>query len=207
MISFLKANLLKSELIEIDKQLSNCRMQNTSWLLCVKSIFVAISNLVDYELTVRILYKENKELSIEYNRMKKELEFAKYLRNKFVGHITDELINKSIEWKPQIRYSLERVDEDDIMFIFNIFILETAINTYVDSNGKHKIFDSETDLAYPPDTERFLKYLTLIVRSAISYLINLTNVLKKDIEMLDPSEQKLEHWIAAAETEFKFIKK
>jgi hypothetical protein len=33
--------------------------------------------------------------------------------------------------------------------------LETAINTYTDAKSGHKIFNSETDLNYPPDRMRF----------------------------------------------------
>ncbi|WP_321467842.1 hypothetical protein [Halarcobacter sp.] len=176
-------------------------------MLLIKHAFLTIANFVDFELTVRTLYKVHNELSKNFKKFSKEYEFAKYLRNKFVGHIKYELIEKAIEWKPELRYSLQRIEEDGIMFIFNIFILETAINTYVDENGKHKIFDSDTDLVYPPDLKRFMIFLTNIIRSSIDYLTKLSFILKQDIEILDPEKQNIEHWIAAAKTEFKFIKK
>lgn len=209
MEQYIKANLLRADLVEIDKEFSkNSPLKDMSNMLLIKHAFLTIANFVDFELTVRGLYKEHNELSQSYKEFSKEYEFAKYLRNKFVGHIKPELIEKSIEWRPELRYSLQRVDEDKVMFIFNIFILETAINTYVDSNGNHKLFDyRDTDLMYPPDLKEFMIFLTNIIRSAIKYLTDLSLILKKDIEILDPEKQNIKHWIAAGNTEFKFIKK
>lgn len=208
MEQYIKANMIKADLVEVDKQLSKSgAFKDMTSMLLIKHSLISIANFVDFELTIRHIYKDNPELSIEYKKLFTEYDFAKYLRNKFVGHIKQELIEKAIEWKPELRYSLNRVDEDDIMFIFNIFILETAINTYVDVNGKHKYFDSDTDLVYPPDNKRFLIFLSTTIRSAIEYLSDLSSVLSKDIVMLNKDKQQMEHWIAAAKTEFKYIKK
>jgi hypothetical protein len=62
-------------------------------------------------------------------------------------------------------------------------------------------------LIYPPDLDRFLKYLSDSVRSAINYLHALAEALGESVEMLDPAKQNLEHWIIAAKTKFQFIKK
>jgi len=209
MEQYIKANLIKADLVEIDKKFSeNSPLKDMSNMLFIKHTFLTVANFVDFELTIREIYKNHSELSKQYKKHSQEYDFAKYLRNKFVGHIKSELIEKAIEWRPELRYTLQRVDEDDIMFVFNIFILETAINTYVDSEGKHKIFDyGDTDLIYPPDLKAFMIFLTNIIRSAISYLTELSYILKQDIDILDPKEQNIEHWISAGKTEFKFIKK
>jgi len=207
MEQFITSQLLKADLVEIDRQLEDIGFKDMSSMLLVKQVFLTIANVVDFELTVRPLYKENRELSTEYKKASKEYEFAKYLRNKFIGHVKQELIKKAIEWKPELRYLLKITGERDITFMFNLFILETAINTYVNADGSHKVFESETDLIYPPDLKRFLVYLTFVVKSAIEYLTKLGEALGKNVEMLDPSEQKLEHWLAAGETDFEFIKK
>ncbi len=207
MEQFIKSKLLKADLKEIDQQLSENGFKNMSSMLLVKQVLLTISNLVDFEITIRETYKEHRDLSEKYKAFEKNYKFAKYLRNKFIGHIKQELIQKSIEWKPELRYLLKNSDEGNTIFAFNLFILETAINTYVNPDGSHQLFDSETDLMYPPDFNRFLTYLSETVKSSIDYLHDLGQALGNSVEMLDPSDQKLEHWMAAGETKFEFIKK
>lgn len=207
MEQFIKSKLLKADLKEIDQQLSENGFQNMSSMLLVKQALLTVSNLVDFEVTIREIYKEHRVLSEKYSFFEKNYKFAKYLRNKFIGHIKQELIQKSIEWKPELRYLLKYSDESNTIFAFNLFVLETAINTYINSDGSHQLFESETDLIYPPDMKRFLTYLSETMRSAIDYLHDLGQALGKSVEMLDLSEQKLEHWMEAGKTKFEFIKK
>ena len=56
------------------------------------------------------------------------------------------------------------------MAVYNLFFLETAINTYVDDQGRHKFFDSETDLLYPPDEKRFRETLLESIDDASEFL-------------------------------------
>ncbi|NSY32255.1 hypothetical protein DS891_01355 [Pseudoalteromonas sp. JC28] len=207
MENFIKANLIRSDLVEIDRQLSNGFRHDMSTMLLVKQALLTITNLVDFELSVRLLYKKHPQLSEQYKENAKSYDFSKYLRNKFVGHIKPELIMKAIEWKPELSYSLNSVNDQKMMYVFNLFVLETAINSYVAQDGKHKIFESETDLVYPPDFERFLMYLETIIRSAIKFLDELCTALGETIDIPTHQEQKLEHWQKAGETTFEFIKK
>jgi hypothetical protein len=89
----------------------------------------------------------------------------------------------------------------------NIFILETAINTYVGEDGKHKVFASETDLLYPPDWKRFVDYLEVSIRAAIRYLGDLCGVLNEAIDHPIPDELDLELWIKAGKNPFCFPQK
>lgn len=204
---FIKSKLLKADLVEIDRQFEDSGFKNMSSIVLVKQAFVVIANLVDFELTVRSIYAENRDLSAIYAKASKEFEFAKYLRNKFVGHIKPELLDKAIEWKPELRYMLKGTDKPEVMFMYNLWVLETAINTYVKPDGSHKVFESETDLVYPPDLKRFLIFLAHVVKSGIEYLNALSLVLGDRVEMLDPTQQEIEHWRKAAITDFEFIRK
>lgn len=207
MEQFIKSKLLKADLKEIDRRLSESGLRDLSSMLLVKQALLTVSNLVDFEVTIRGIYKEHRALSEKYKAFERNYKFAKYLRNKFIGHIKQELIQKAVEWKPELRYLLKDSDDSDTIFAFNLFVLETAINTYVKPDGNHLLFDSETDLIYPPDMNRFLTYLSDTVKSAIDYLHDLGAALGESIEMPNPSEQKLEHWMAAGKTKFEFIKK
>lgn len=207
MEQFIKSKLLKADLVDIDRQLEENGFKDISSMLLIKQAFVTIANLVDFELTVRPMYADHRELSGIFSKASKEYEFAKYLRNKFIGHIKPELLEKAIEWKPELRYMLKETDKPDVMFMYNLWILETAINTYVNPDEHHKIFDSETDLVYPPDMKRFLIFLTHVVKSGIEYLEALSTAIGQSVEMLEYTEQDMAHWLAAGKTDFEYIKK
>lgn len=40
--------------------------------------------------------------------------------------------------------------DESVSEAIELFVLETAKNTYVAMNGSHRAFDSDTDLMYPP---------------------------------------------------------
>ena len=96
---------------------------------------------------------------------------------------------------------------EKIDYLYNLFILETVINTYVDNDGKHKIFSSDTDLVYPDDINRFLEYLYFIVQSAIEFLNELCKILEIKIDMKKLETVDMEDWIKAGKTDFRFIRK
>ena len=199
--------MLQADLIAVDTHFTELGISDMNGFLYLKNTLISLANLVDFELTIRMLYKEHRTLSEIYTKNKKYFDFAKYLRNKFVGHIHKDLVEKAIEWKPELRMMAPHMKDQKMMLLTNIFILETAINTYVDDNEKHKVFDSETDLVYPPDWERFLNFLEISVRSAIQYLKELCNVLNEAFDHPDPKHLDLELVKKAAETKFEFLKK
>ncbi|NLC27556.1 MAG: hypothetical protein GX780_02160 [Campylobacteraceae bacterium] len=203
----IKVILLKSDLTSIDKMLQSPIEKDMLKILLIKNIFLTISNFVDFELTMRSLYQEFPELSKIYKRADQQFQFAKYIRNKFIGHIKEELIQKAIEWRPELKYLLSKDKNENIDYLYNLFILETVINTYVDNDGKHKIFDSDTDLVYPHDINRFLEYLYFIVQSAIEFLNELYKILEIKIDMKKLETFDIEDWIKAGKTDFQFIRK
>lgn len=203
----IKVILLKSDLTSIDKMLQSPIEKDMLKILLIKNIFLTISNFVDFELTMRSLYQEFPELSKIYKRADQQFQFAKYIRNKFIGHIKEELIQKAIEWRPELKYLLCKDKNEKIDYLYNLFILETVINTYVDNDGKHKIFSSDTDLVYPDDINRFLEYLYFIVQSAIEFLNELCKILEIKIDMKKLETVDMEDWIKAGKTDFRFIRK
>ena len=206
MEKLIKARLIKSDLIEILNQFERCSLKNMSSIILLKQALISIANLVDFERTMRVIYSEHRNLSSIFNEMYDEYEFAKYIRNKFVGHIKIDLLTKAIEWKPELRYLLHKTNDPEVMFLYNIWILETTINSFVDSNGKHRIFNSDTDLIYPPDYQRFINFITETIKSAIEYLNILDAILYISIDEYEKTEN-IEHWLLASHTIFKYIKK
>lgn len=206
MKEFIKARLILADLLEIDKHYEETGFGNMTSIVLFKQVLIATANLVDFELTIRPLYAKYRDLSALYSTTGREFEFAKYLRNKFAGHIKPELIDKAIEWRPELAYQIKGTEQQDMYFI-NLFILETAINTYVNDDGTHKVFESETDLLYPPDMTRLLIFLTKIVKAGIAYLEKLIEALSEEIQFPDVNELDMKLWFEAGKTEFKFIRK
>ncbi|MEQ8451136.1 MAG: hypothetical protein RIB97_15820 [Nitratireductor sp.] len=87
------------------------------------------------------------------------------------------------------------------------FALETAINTYADPETGHKIFDSDTDLNYPPDQTRFLNFLGETALGSIAYVDRLVAVANERVEVPDLKEDLLELSMKAGLTEFAVLTK
>lgn len=204
---FIAARLLQADLSAIDTHFSEVGISNMAGIVCLKNAFLALANMVDFERTIRDIYKDHKTLSAVFSENQRNYEFAKYLRNKLVGHIHSELIEKAIEWKPKLKYLAAQMDDQKVMFMVNIFVIKTAINTYVGEDGKHKVFESETDLVYPPDWKRFVDCLEVSIRSAIHYLEDLCGALNAAIDHPAPDQFDFELWTKAGRTDFAFLKK
>jgi hypothetical protein len=203
--SLLQASIYRADLEIVDSHFGAIGITDLTGMLHLKSALVTLANFCDFELTVRPTYKEHPEPSAIVRPLRKNMEFSKYLRNKFVGHIHPDLIAKAIEWQPILRHAATSLDEPKAMLMVNLWILETTINTYIDADGKHKVFDGETDLMYPPDWARFLDFLETTVRGGIYYLNTLQQLWGPNIlpNLQDPFD--LELALKAGKTEFKFL--
>lgn len=115
------------------------------WLSFMKLGLIALGNLADLDGPTRPLYARHTDVAADMKALRANLDFAKYLRNIFVGHINDDLIAKAYEWRPELR-ALPQTRELTASALLNIYVLETAINTYVAQDGSHQFFPSETDL-------------------------------------------------------------
>jgi len=203
--SLLQANIYRADLEIVDSHFGAIGISDLTGMLHLKSALVTLANFCDFELTVRPTYKEHPEPSAIVKPLRKNMEFSKYLRNKFVGHIHPELIVKAIEWQPILRHAATNLDDPKVMLMVNLWILETTINTYIKTDGKHKIFSSETDLMYPPDWERFLNFLETTVRGSINYLKTLQELWGPSILPTLQNPFDLELAMKAGQTEFKYL--
>lgn len=202
------ARLALGDLTEIDRQLTDAGELNAHWLLLVKQSLISIANLTDLELTARQIYKTNPEVSVAFKTHSKKFEFAKYVRNIVVGHSNEKLLEKALEWKPEIHWLL--FDEsENATFLVNLFVLETAMNTFVDDNGKHLVLAGDSDLTYPPDWNRFLQWLTDIIRGGITFLVALLSATQPMLPTPPPKEgpEMIELFAKAGLTTFKRVTK
>lgn len=202
----MEVKLLKCLVIRNDLEEAAVEVRNKGLYLAIahlKTAFVAFHNLSDFESGIRFLYKDERDLSAGYAGIARAVEFFSYLRNKFTGHLTNERLYKAIEWKPELLLTLKREHDASVILIYNFWILEAAINSYVDADGRHKMFDSETDLANPPNHERFIQTLLATLDGAVGFLRSVEAVLKAKVTV---PEDNLDLWKKAGLTDFAFIK-
>ncbi|MCX8507468.1 MAG: hypothetical protein ORN49_01085 [Rhodobacteraceae bacterium] len=199
--------VIRGDLTRIDAYLLEKGIEPTVGILLLKQAILGVSQTRELELESRSLYQKHRHLSDHFRVVSKEAEFFQYLRNKMVGHIKADLVEKTLEWKPETVVMLSK--DSDLMqtYLLNFFVLETAINTYVDGDGKHKAFESETDLGYPPDFQRLMQSLTRTVQGCVKFLTELEAVLRIEVPVpaFDPSD--MTPWMKAGQTDFNFIKK
>lgn len=203
--SLLQASIYRADLEIVDSHFGAIGITDLTGMLHLKSALVTLANFCDFEVTLRPTYKEHPEPSAIVKPLRKNMEFSKYLRNKFVGHIHPGLIAKAIEWKPILRHAATSLNDPKAMLMVNLWILETTINTYIDADGKHKVFNSETDLMYPPDWARFLDFLETTVRGGIQYLKTLQVLWEPNILPTLQDPFNLELALKVGQTEFKFL--
>ena len=175
-----------------------------SWLSALKLAFIALANVLDLANATRSLYQDAPEVSDQFRKIESGIHFARYLRNIFIGHHNDQLLDKALEWKPELRILVGA--EESTSGAIELFVLETAINTYVAEDGSHRAFDSDTDLMYPPDIQRFNHFLEQTIRGTISYLDALLIVLLKDYTTPTFADA-MPLFAKAASTDFGFVTK
>ena len=201
----IQAGILLADLSAIDSHFKSIGLKDLAGMVHLKAALITLSNVADLEPTLRSTYKVHPEPSTVIKPFEKNLAFAKYLRNKFVGHIHQSLVTKAIEWQPVFRHIPGRLEDPWFMLFVNLLLLETAINTYVAANGAHKLFASETDLLYPPDMDRFLAFLEQTIRGSIAYLRQLAELWTPVVARPVESAFDLEAALKAGRTEFKFL--
>jgi hypothetical protein len=176
------------------------------WVPHLKAALVALGNLADIEGSLRRLYRADRELAESVAAIDADLQFAKYLRNVFGGHVNEAVVAKAYEWRPELRMLPHDVEWSGTVLL-NVYVLETAINTYAHENGGHRVFSSETDLIYPPDMQRFSGWLHGLVRAAGSICDRLGGITHRQVAPLGDRDEMADAFRNAGRTEFARIRK
>jgi hypothetical protein len=201
----LQAEIYAADLSVVNDHFTSIGITDGNGILHLKSALVTLANVCDFEVTIRSSYREYAEPATVFKPLRKQFGLAKYLRNKFVGHIHPELLTKALEWQPVLRQVLPSGNAPKVMLLVNLWLLETAINTYVQADRTHEVFASETDLMYPPDWERFSKFLQATIQGGIEYLRLLREHWAPKIVQLPPEPFNLEAALRAGRAEFKYL--
>ncbi len=175
-----------------------------SRVLLIKSSLTCLTNLLDSESKIRLVYKESSMLSKQFSEIKKGLQFCKYLRNIFSAHIDKDLLSLALQWKPELKFMLAEFGSEAESYLISVFVLETAINSYSDESG-HRFFSSEIDLVL--DHHLFSNFLIELIDNSLDYLDSLLINLRGLSEIGKLQDLTMECFTKAAEVEFKTIKK
>lgn len=199
----ISARLAHGDLVAADSALEAGPGDPGIKLILIKQLLVSCANVADLELSCRALYKDHPELSEIITPHRRKFEFAKYIRNIFVGHVNPAVSQKVLEWRPELNCVLTKTGALADEFL-GYAVLESAINTFVDGE-RHRIFDSDTDLAYPPDLSRFLNFLGSTVHVGIAYCAAVATATLDQAKLPDYNDKWLELSVKAAATDFAFI--
>ena len=197
------ARLAHGDLVAADRALEAGPSDHGVRLILVKQLLVSCANVADLELMSRALYKDHPAIAEIITPHRRNFEFTKYIRNIAVGHVNPALSQKALEWRPELNLVLMKLDVSAEAFL-GYAVLETAINTFVDGE-RHRIFDSDTDLAYPPDLTQFLNFLGSTVHVGIAYCAAVAAAVLKHANLPDFNEDWLELSAKAGLTDFAFI--
>ncbi len=133
-----------------------------------RNVFVSLHNLKDSMNRIKI---DGDDTFIQKTRiLRRELEFITHIRNKGVGHLDGNLLERSAQWMPQIFYKKSTINDKFIIFECYRAVMEAAINSYLNEDGEQKFFKTEIDFLYPPNAEQFFNFLAAIVKNSLIWI-------------------------------------
>ena len=201
---YLRAIILKNEITEHHKKL-NDEQDFIKKMILFKNCFVTLDILRDSFSHFNEIQNENNKLAEKSRSLKKRLKFTNHIRNKISGHLEEDLLEKAIQWEPQIFKAATKNNKEFQIILSYKTIIESAINSYLDENLKQKVFDTEIDLLFTPNRTLFYNYIGEINIDSINYLSEIILILENKIEFW-ADEKMYEMAKKAGETEFKLKK-
>lgn len=169
------------------------KMRNT------RNVFVSLHNLKETMARTRI--NAGEKFVEETRALRRKLEFIVHIRNKGVGHLDRALLERAVQWTPEIFHERSRSKDDYLTYLSYKAIMESSINSYLNEEGVQKVFDTEIDFLYPPNAEQFFEFLSEIVNRSIAWLEVGREVIKSEIEF--HSDVKINEMASiAAQTNF-----
>lgn len=169
------------------------KMRNT------RNVFVSLHNLKDSMNRIRI--DGEAQFVSDAKSLRRDLDFIVHIRNKGVGHLDRVLLERAAQWIPEIFHVNSHENDDYLTFLSYKAVLESTINSYLNEDDEQKIFKTEIDFLYPPNSEQFFGFLSDIVKRSITWLENAREIVRSGIE-LHSDEQVKEMGAIAGQTNF-----
>ena len=169
--NYLNLLILIDDLNSYHKSLSNEISDIDSWIMKLRNtrnVFISLNNVLD------IMNKINLNLSNDYTKrtrsLKKKLAFANHFRNRAAGHLNEILLERAVQWSPQMFSLISKENEKFKIFEAHRVIIEACTNSYINDEGKQKVFNTEIDLMYPPDAKLFFIHLHELITESLEWL-------------------------------------
>lgn len=169
-------------------------------LIALKYAMIPLNQLLDMRKSLAIYSVELPVLQ-SYDKLFKQLDFFKHVRNKISGHLDNDIVETANEWEPFIFAPNCKDDKDFQFFAILKSLFETAINSH-DRQGDQQLFKKEMDLLV--DERLLITTIAEVMTDALNYLSHV---------MLYIDEKKLQYTshidgvIKAAEVDFKKLGK
>ncbi|WP_141374174.1 hypothetical protein [Pseudomonas aeruginosa] len=168
--------IIRYELIAFDISLSQKKeeLQDLiNWLRHTISSFVTLKNLYDIAKTSQI--SNDPKFCKKTRNLRKNLEFINHIRNKTAGHMDPHLVERAVQWTPEIFLASTETEDTAEALNHRIFycykgLLESAINSFLSKDKRQKIFNHEIDISYPPDQKEFYIFLKDIITISIEWI-------------------------------------
>jgi hypothetical protein len=199
---YLNLVILKDELQNFDTLLSEVIKDSDTWLSklrATRGVFLTLNNVKDAADRLRI--QGSAEFTLSTRTLRKKLVFANHFRNRGIGHLNDTLLKRAAQWSPHIFYELSKDNISFKLIESHRAIIESCINSYVDKNGRQKVFDTEIDLMYPPDAKQFYTYLSTLVNESIDWLNEASKII---FSCIDHHSDEEIHELAAIASQTNF---
>ena len=183
-IKFLSDHLFKEQYKSNDAvDMLQKHIENQIYLKCD---FIPLNLLRESLDSFSIYCKDDPELTAQSKKLKKDLDFVNHLRNKVGAHLSDEALDKMIQWNPDI-YD-DRARADVLFQEYQIYraMMEVAINSYLDTNGQQKQFGTDLDIEL--EAKVFYTYLLNTVNSSILFLEKIQNIIRPNIKYIKQSQ-------------------
>lgn len=169
--TYIALMLLEDELTYFDRILSNRIHDIYDWiekLRATRSVFLSLYNVKDVSTKLKV--QDQPEFTRKTRLLRRELEFANYVRNKGIGHLDTSLLKRAVQWNPLMFVEVDKQPKELRLADAHRSVIESCVNSYINNEGIQIIFGHEIDLAYPSDANIFYKYLKNLVDNSLEWI-------------------------------------
>lgn len=163
------------------------------------NVFTPLHNLKDAINKIKV--GGDSDLIIKSRKLRKDLEFISHIRNKGASHIDHVILERAVQWHPHIFQDSTKENNQYLTYECYRAVIESGINSYICKDGIQKVFETEIDLLYPPNSKQFYGFLAELIATSIEWVYEALEIIKSEI-VFHSREQVIEYAAIAANTSF-----
>ena len=126
------------------------------------------------------------------------------MRNYITGHLDTTVLEKVCQWGGFSIFTQNTMKNPKLMILVNKLLLETGINCCIASKpADQKVIEDEIDLAYPPDYEYFMKFMSETFDLTYTFFRKIKVKIESKLKPYESLKEIYQHAIWAGATDFK----